>query len=146
MGVLQFWGEAGKVLLVGVDGVGQTPQMFRGALDFMSATVESLIELMQSTVFPIGGSVILGGIFVVIAAIARAAWLSNRATVNRIWLPVQPALAASPSPADVISNGIRAAFRAIGAFVVMIVCFYAGFDLILFQGQFTLTILLALGF
>lgn len=111
----------------------------------MSSTVETLLAFIRSTTLPVGGPLILGGLFAVLFGLARASWLSNRNVFNRIWLPVQPGLAASPSASDTLITGVRAAVRAIGAFVVMLICGFLAIDLIFFQGEVTLILLVSFG-
>ena len=111
----------------------------------LSELFQSMFEQIQSFVYPIGGPVIVGLVFIVLAARARASALSDFKTYDKIWQPVSSSLKESPSASDTLIVGLRALVRGSIRIVLMVVFAFLAFDFFLTRGNLTLAILQWLG-
>lgn len=107
--------------------------------------LQPILERIRDTVYPLGAPFILGLVFAVLAARARASALSDFKVYDKIWQPVSASLKESPSASDTLISGIRAFFRGSFRFVLMVFFGFLALDFIFARGDLTYGLLVLLG-
>lgn len=107
--------------------------------------LQPILEQIRDTAYPLGASFVVGLVFAILAARARASALSDFRVYDKIWQPVSASLKESPSPSDTLILGIRAFFRGSFRYVLMVFFGFLALDFIFVKGELTLGVLALLG-